>query len=76
MGRQHAAVHEQAGRGSDRVGALEAGRVGLAAARIRLGGAGSYAIPASDSEKLLVGQKLTDELVASAGAAPMKRRAS
>ena len=41
-------------------------------ANIRLGGAGSYAIPASDSEKLLVGQKLTDELIAAAGAAAMK----
>jgi 4-hydroxybenzoyl-CoA reductase subunit beta len=41
-------------------------------ANIRLGGAGSYAIPAGDSEKLLVGQKLTDELIAAAGAAAMK----
>jgi 4-hydroxybenzoyl-CoA reductase subunit beta len=41
-------------------------------ANIRLGGAGSYAIPAVDSEKLLVGQKLTDELIAAAGAAAMK----
>ena len=41
-------------------------------ANIRLGGAGSYAIPASDSEKLLVGNRLTDELIAAAGAAAMK----
>jgi 4-hydroxybenzoyl-CoA reductase subunit beta len=41
-------------------------------ANIRLGGAGSYAIPAVDSEKLLVGQMLTDELIAAAGAAAMK----
>jgi 4-hydroxybenzoyl-CoA reductase subunit beta len=41
-------------------------------ANIRLGGAGSYAIPASDSEKLLVGNRLTDELIAAAGTAAMK----
>ncbi len=41
-------------------------------ANVRLGGAGSYAIPATDTEKLLVGQKLTDEIVAAAGAAAMK----
>ena len=41
-------------------------------ARVRLGGAGSYAIPATDTEKLLVGRKLTDEVIAEAGAAAMK----
>ncbi len=41
-------------------------------ANIRLGGAGSYAIPATDSEKLLVGGKLTDERIAAAGAAALK----
>jgi len=41
-------------------------------ANVRLGGAGSYAIPATESEKLLVGNKLTDELIAAAGAAAMK----
>ncbi len=41
-------------------------------ANIRLGGAGSYAIPATESEKLLVGNKLTDELIAAAGNAAMK----
>ncbi|MBL8733857.1 MAG: FAD binding domain-containing protein [Planctomycetes bacterium] len=41
-------------------------------ANIRLGGAGSYAIPASESEKLLVGSKLTDEVIAAAGTAAMK----
>jgi len=41
-------------------------------ANIRLGGAGSFAIPATDSEKLLVGQKLTDEVIAAAGAAALK----
>lgn len=41
-------------------------------ANVRLGGAGSFAIPASDSEKLLVGQRLTDEVIAAAGAAAMK----
>ena len=40
-------------------------------ANIRLGGAGSYAIPATDSEKLLVGQRLTDELIAAAGSAAL-----
>ncbi|MEZ6036309.1 MAG: FAD binding domain-containing protein, partial [Planctomycetota bacterium] len=41
-------------------------------ANIRLGGAGSYAIPATQSEQLLVGNKLTDELIAAAGTAAMK----
>ncbi|MCB9878019.1 MAG: FAD binding domain-containing protein [Planctomycetes bacterium] len=41
-------------------------------ANIRLGGAGSYAIPATQSEQLLVGSKLTDELIAAAGTAAMK----
>jgi 4-hydroxybenzoyl-CoA reductase subunit beta len=41
-------------------------------ANIRLGGAGSYAIPATESEKLIVGKKLTDELIAAAGNAAMK----
>ena len=41
-------------------------------ANIRLGGAGSYAIPATDSEKLLVGQRLTDEVIAAAGSAALK----
>ncbi len=41
-------------------------------ANIRLGGAGSYAIAATDSEKLLVGKQLTDELIAAAGAAAQK----
>ncbi len=41
-------------------------------ANIRLGGAGSYAIPATESEQLLVGRKLTDEAIAAAGAAAMK----
>jgi 4-hydroxybenzoyl-CoA reductase subunit beta len=41
-------------------------------ANIRLGGAGSYAIPATESEKLLVGNALTDELIAAAGSAAMK----
>ncbi|MCB9886534.1 MAG: FAD binding domain-containing protein [Planctomycetes bacterium] len=41
-------------------------------ANIRLGGAGSYAIPATESEKLLVGNQLTDELIAAAGTAAMK----
>lgn len=39
---------------------------------IRLGGAGSYAIPATESEKLLLGNQLTDELIAAAGTAAMK----
>ncbi|MFY9344358.1 MAG: FAD binding domain-containing protein [Planctomycetota bacterium] len=41
-------------------------------ANIRLGGAGSYAIPATESEKLLVGNKLTDEVIAAAGSAALK----
>ena len=41
-------------------------------ANVRLGGAGSYAIAATETEKLLVGQKLTDELIAAAGVAVMK----
>jgi 4-hydroxybenzoyl-CoA reductase subunit beta len=41
-------------------------------ANVRLGGAGSYAIPAVETEKLLVGNKLTDELIATAGTAAMK----
>ena len=41
-------------------------------ANIRLGGAGSYAIPATASEAKLVGQKLTDERIAEAGSAAMK----
>ncbi len=41
-------------------------------ANVRLGGAGSYAIPATATEDLLVGQKLTDQLVADAGKAAMK----
>lgn len=41
-------------------------------ANIRLGGAGSYAIPAVDSEKLVVGKPLTDEVIAAAGTAAMK----
>ena len=41
-------------------------------ANVRLGGAGSYAIPAVETEKLLVGQKLTDAVIAAAGAAAMK----
>ncbi len=41
-------------------------------ANVRLGGAGSYAIPAVETEKLLVGNKLTDELIAAAGTAAMK----
>jgi len=41
-------------------------------ANIRLGGAGSYAIPATKSEEMLVGNKLTDELIAEAGNAAMK----
>ncbi len=41
-------------------------------ANIRLGGAGSYAIPATESEKLLVGKPLTDEAIAAAGAAALK----
>ena len=49
---------------------FEGGKV--AKANIRLGGAGSYAIPATDSEKLLVGQALTDALIAEAGNAALK----
>jgi CO/xanthine dehydrogenase FAD-binding subunit len=41
-------------------------------ANIRLGGAGSYAIPAVDAEKALVGNKLTDEAIAQAGEKAMK----
>ena len=41
-------------------------------ANVRLGGAGSYAIPATKSEELLVGNELTDELIAEAGNAAMK----
>lgn len=41
-------------------------------ANIRLGGAGSYAISATESEKLLVGKPLSDEVIALAGAAAMK----
>jgi len=41
-------------------------------ANVRLGGAGSYAIPATETEQLLVGKELTDELIAQAGALAMK----
>jgi 4-hydroxybenzoyl-CoA reductase subunit beta len=41
-------------------------------ANVRLGGAGSYAIPATDTEKLLVGKRLSDEIIAEAGSAAMK----
>jgi 4-hydroxybenzoyl-CoA reductase subunit beta len=41
-------------------------------ANVRLGGAGSYAIPATETEQLLVGKELTDELIAEAGALAMK----
>ena len=41
-------------------------------ASIRLGGAGSFAIPATESEKLLVGKPLTDEGIAAAGTAALK----
>lgn len=41
-------------------------------ANVRLGGAASFAIPLTDTEKLLVGQQLTDEVIAAAGAAAMK----
>ncbi|MGE3175577.1 MAG: xanthine dehydrogenase family protein subunit M [Planctomycetota bacterium] len=41
-------------------------------ANIRLGGAGSYAIPATESEQLLIGRELTDELIAEAGQKAMK----
>ncbi len=41
-------------------------------ASIRLGGAGSFAIPAVDAEKALLGHKLTDEVIAAAGEKAMK----
>lgn len=41
-------------------------------ANVRLGGAGSYAIPATGTEQKLVGNKLTDEVIAEAGKAAMK----
>jgi len=41
-------------------------------ASIRLGGAGSYAIPATSSEEKLTGSKLSDELIAEAGKVAMK----
>lgn len=41
-------------------------------ANIRLGGAGSYAIPATESEKAVLGQRLTDEVIAAAGEKAMK----
>jgi len=41
-------------------------------ANVRLGGAGSYAIPATETEQLLVGKELTDELIAAAGSAALK----
>ena len=41
-------------------------------ANVRLGGAGSYAIPAVEAEKLLVGKQLTDEVIAAAGNAAFK----
>jgi len=41
-------------------------------ANVRLGGAGSYAMPATATEKVLVGKKLTDEVIAEAGAAALK----
>ncbi|MCR9246311.1 MAG: FAD binding domain-containing protein [bacterium] len=41
-------------------------------ANVRLGGAGSYAMPATATEELLAGKQLTDELVAEAGKAAMK----
>ncbi|MBK8098179.1 MAG: FAD binding domain-containing protein [Planctomycetes bacterium] len=41
-------------------------------ANVRLGGAGSYAIPAAETEKALVGRELTDEVIAAAGALAMK----
>jgi 4-hydroxybenzoyl-CoA reductase subunit beta len=50
---------------------MDAGGV-ITKANVRLGGAGSYAIPAVESEKLLVGQKLTDEVIAAAGSAALK----
>jgi 4-hydroxybenzoyl-CoA reductase subunit beta len=41
-------------------------------ANVRLGGAGSYAIAATETEQLLVGRELTDEVIAAAGSAAMK----
>jgi 4-hydroxybenzoyl-CoA reductase subunit beta len=41
-------------------------------ARIRIGGAGSYAIPATEAEALLRGGKLTDERIAAAAQAAFK----
>ncbi len=41
-------------------------------ANVRLGGAGSYAIPATATEDLLVGEPLTDDRIAEAGKAAMK----
>jgi 4-hydroxybenzoyl-CoA reductase subunit beta len=41
-------------------------------ANIRLGGAGSYAIPATESEQELVGHELTDERIAVAGSKALK----
>jgi CO/xanthine dehydrogenase FAD-binding subunit len=41
-------------------------------AQIRIGGAGSYAIPATEAEALLRGGKLTDERIAAAAAAAFK----
>lgn len=48
------------------------GRGVVTKANVRLGGAASFAIPLTDTEKLLVGQTLTDEVIAAAGAAAMK----
>jgi len=44
----------------------------VAKANVRLGGAGSYAMPATKTEELLVGNALTDELIAEAGNAALK----
>ncbi|HEB53640.1 MAG TPA: 4-hydroxybenzoyl-CoA reductase [bacterium] len=41
-------------------------------ANVRLGGAGSYAIPATATEQMLVGNELTDELIADAANAALK----
>lgn len=41
-------------------------------ANVRLGGAGSYAMPATKTEELLVGNALTDELIAEAGNGALK----
>ena len=41
-------------------------------ANVRLGGAGSYAIPLTATEQALVGNKLTDEVIAEAGKVAMK----